>query len=352
MLRNYEGYKTELGYGCPTAVASTLLINDTTDYIFFVFKMPATGKLYSISFVTTTVTTGDSAFVVRIEGVDSSGNPDGTLKYTNGEGTVNILDTNDNTNIECLINGSSGVDVVDGDEVAVVLKLSAGSSGNLTIRSSSASARNYPYLGDYNISTGTTITKIAQTPNVCVKIGDRYQCPSGCYFFTGTSGDTAYFESPKERGIGIMFPVTKNLSGFWWYNALYASTSFIVRLYSNPLGSPVLEASTGTQAYAKHASNTIRYSAYEFDTCFKLKKNSLYVLAIAPQDANQLRFRTLPIASALKSAAPLGQYGTLYSRDTTDTTSFTNTDTTVPIMGPIIDGVVTNESIFRGSAFK
>jgi hypothetical protein len=340
--------------GVITVVGSLYNITDDTDYVFFVLDIPKTGKLYSVNFVTATVLTGDTAFVVRVESVDGSGNPSGNLMYTNSSGTVNIANTDDNKNIECLINSTNGVDVAVGDKVALVFRRSTGSSANMTLRTgSNAVVTNYPYIGDYNITSGETLTKSALIPNVCIKINSNYIVPNSCCFYTVPTASISAFASPKEYGIGFSLGFTAKIIGFWVVMVGFSGTTAKINLYSSPTASPILKgASDVLDLDFLISTSTNRIVQFHCSEPIIVKRDVPYVMALAPQDSTEITFRANSIVSALKEVAPMGAYGTQYYRDTGGTTSFTNTDTLVPLMGPILSSVFNSENIFKGGNLR
>src|SRR6185295_5385053 len=107
------------------------LVNDDTDLAAFgAVTMPATGTLTGVQFQTGTITTGQNSCPIRVETMDATtGNPSGTLAYTNSNGTVDIASSDDNVALACTnINSGTGVSVTYGDIVGITIGRSGGAS--------------------------------------------------------------------------------------------------------------------------------------------------------------------------------------------------------------------------------
>jgi len=90
----------------------SLTINDDTDEVAIIFQSPAAGALQTVAFLTGTTTTGENGVPGRLETLNASGNPSGTLidSPTNvATGTVDIAAADDNVLKTMSINGGTGV---------------------------------------------------------------------------------------------------------------------------------------------------------------------------------------------------------------------------------------------------
>ena len=107
--------------------------NDLTQKAATLFHIDANKTCNGMEFHTTTVTTG-ATFTARLETVNSSGEPTGTLYHANATGTVVVDNTDDNVKKTVSWTGFS---VTKGDLVALVLQATSGSPSSCSIRTTS-----------------------------------------------------------------------------------------------------------------------------------------------------------------------------------------------------------------------
>jgi hypothetical protein len=342
MIANIIGQSQIWPMGCLwnpiSSMASTILINDDTDKVAFLVSMPKTGTLKKIAFCTGTVTTGDATFSCRIEAIGTDGNPDGNLAYLNASGTANIADGDDNTIKESNINSTTGVAVVQGDNVFAVFNRTAAGSGNLNLRYILSPGGLFALMRDYNITSGSAWTKTLAHPSIAVNIDDIWHLSIGGLIAQNIISNET-FATPKERGIGI-YPVSDmKISGCWIYGIFPAASTVKFILYETPLVAPTAIATTNaidTDLSNSAAAN--RLLPVQFTTTVIIKKNYLYVLAIAPQGAENFSIAYNNIINTYINASANGTYGIYYARDTVGATTFTATNTRMPYMGLVVNG--------------
>lgn len=353
-LTNIFGAAGSLYPNYNNAAGNTITINDDTDKYAMLISIPTSGTLYKILIPTGVITTGDSAFSVRLETIGTDGNPSGTLAYTNGSGTVNIADTDDSVLKECLINSTSGVSVTIGDMVYVVLNRSAGSSfaGNFRYGGQVNGATSQLIsIRDYNITTGSAWTKAVYPPTIAVNIDNVWYCPSGCTIGKGVSSSVSY-ANPLEKGVGVYSPIPLLAVGVKAYISMAAASTFKFNLYSTPTGSPSLIASTNTIDSDSLVGTTSRYVELYFTTSQYLSNNTLYVLALAPLSSENATINYITLDIDYATASPTGKYSTLYSRSTGGTTSFTETNNNYPIIELLYSMVGMELNNFKGGNIK
>jgi hypothetical protein len=319
---------------------TSLTLNDTTDKVAFFMTIPKTGVLKKIVIGTSTVTVGDSGFTVRIETVYTDGNPSGILLYANGTGTINIANGDTNYFKECSINSTTGINVAMGTQCFIVLA-NASALANLQIRtgqSQFSATSSFVISHDYNITSASAWTKGSNIPDLGINIDDVWYSPISSILAKQSMTSTT-FANPKERAVRIYSPNRIRTFGWRCYMAMAAASTFKIILYSNPTGSPVVVATSDIIDSDKSSSANTRIYEGNFNGTAILEKNTNYALAIAPQGAENATYTSNTIDATYVGASPTGQYATLYSRDTTGTTSFTETTTVFPNMAILTDQV-------------
>jgi hypothetical protein len=120
----------------------------------------------------------------------------------------------------------------------------------------------------------------------------------------------------KGRASGVKIPAN-----------IVAGSSFSVKMYSDPSGSPSEVATTATidsDQVSNDAAN--RWIYLNFTTAYEFAANTKYAVVISPGDAGDITQMYINCGvNTVKTAYPGGQYGVYCSRD--DTNAFTETDT-------------------------
>ena len=319
-----------------------ITVNDDTDEVGFVVECPKTGTLTSVAWTTATITTGEASVPLRLETIDASGNPSGTLINANGTGTVTIADGDDNVVKATSINGGTGISVTRGQIIAVRMKRNAiGALNGAVFRTVGTvpPAPGFPSARDYNVTAGAAWTKLAGAPMLAFNIGG-WVSPLGCMGGVTTVGSEA-IASAAERGILINFPVSVRAIGAIFAMNATAATTVKASLYSAPTGSPVLAVSSNAVDTDAFSVTTARLSLILFTATFTLDANTNYVVALSPQDATTVSLQFLTSDATYAASYPSGSTGTWYARASGGATSFTETTTRIPIVGLIIDGINT-----------
>ncbi len=306
-------------------------------------QVPITGTLTDIAFAVATVTTGDAAFSVRVETIDgATGLPSGTLidSPTNAAyGAVNIADTDDNKIISCQINSGTGVAVTRGDHIAI--KLTRPTSGSFNGRIiyggayQSSVASNYPNVA---VNTGSWV-KGCNLPVCAMKISGTWYLPNMCILYASIS-NTAINDpgTPKQLGILVNKPVGLRLAGALVMVAAGSAEDYQLKLYSDPTGAPSLVATSNNFDADFRESINVRWTSHIFNSSPELTKDTAYVLCINPTTANEINVYYQEMGSTTYNAClPMGSNATYYYRS--DTGPFAETNTRVPFIIPIFDGI-------------
>jgi len=302
------------------------ILDGDGDICGFVVDVPVSGTLTQVAFGTSTVTTGDATFGVRLETVSATdGKPTGTLYAANSEGTVAIADADDNKVIVCNINSGTGVSVTKNDLIAVRFQRTASGSGNLRITNFQDYSER-PYGFD-DLSEGTYTLREGNMPVMEFHIGG-WVLPRGCMIAGNSLSEVIDNNgTPEQRGSIIYVPFSCRVVGCKVILYTVAGSSFYVKLYSDPTGTPTEIASTALIDTDQISNDAAwRWIHLNFVTPVTLSINTKYALVLSPGDAGDLN--SYPVycgVNTLKSCYPGGQYGVYCSRD--DTNAFAEDDT-------------------------
>lgn len=329
-------------------------INDTTDKAAFVIEVPTTGTLTSVQFSTGTITTGENANTVRLETIDASGNPSGTLidDPTNlASGTIDIANGDDNVALACPINGGTGVSVTAGNMIAVVFAAGgAGLNGGVFRYAGTNSTGGYsiPSAQDYNIGSAAAWTKAKQSrPFLALNIGG-WTAPHGCLggLTGGQSSDP--FQSPAERGALINLPVSVRSVGIVASVSMAAATTVKFQLWTPITGTPISVAASNavdTDAAGLTGNGLLQLM---FTSAYTIAANTDYIAAVSPQGAVNVSLGYMPANVTYDAAYPGGSTFKWYGRAAGGSTNFSVTGTRVPQVGIVIDGIDSGGSAGKG----
>lgn len=304
--------------------------------IAWVLQIPAAGTLTQVAVAFGTVTTGDSAFSVRLETIDgSTGYPSGTLYATNSNGTINVSSSDDNVLKECDINGGTGVTVAK-DTAAVVFGLSD-TGPSLGLKYFAGLGSNFPYSVDYGITSAGAWTKGSYTPNIAMKIDGVWYVPYGCFLGPAYTSESVN-ASGKECGIIINMPVKARIKGIVLQLAVAAGADWKCILYSDPTGSSPVAELTGPiiDGDLKKDTNGRMYF-YDFGSSFVLQASTDYALVIQGQTSNTLTLNTISFADTTYSSLFHGGANNIMCSRTSASGAFTLTTTRAPLIQGTFD---------------
>ena len=178
----------------------------------FIFRMPKSGTLQKVGFRVGTITSGKGGTVdVSLETVDdTTGDPTGTLKYTNGNGSIAIADTDDNKALYAQINGGTGVTVALGDLVAFVITAPVGYGGSIPFNAILLNNQNNYYSDSY--LTGAWV-KSTYIPQIVLEIDGAMVNPNITNPYALGRYLTLSWDSSYRAGFKFTAPVKMRISG-------------------------------------------------------------------------------------------------------------------------------------------
>ena len=300
----------------------------------WIIQAPKTGTIDRVCFRTMTVTTGDTVDV-RLETVDASGNPSGTLLGTNSNKTQVVANADDNTWFEVTLN--TAVAVTQGQDIAVVVAAPAAGAiaSGLQIASMRAMASSVitrPYVA---AQTGGTWTKQTNAmPVTALRYNDAtYPYICGCVPWSAVAA--ASFDStatPDERGNKITMPFAATIIGAWSHTAAAGTGDYTIKLYG-PTGS--LVASRNVDGDQNHqASSPLIWDL--FDTAITVQRDDVIRITKVATTATTVSGAEGTVANSnLASAMPnMGSAAMLCTR--ADSGVWTDTATKQDAIGLIV----------------
>lgn len=293
-----------------------------------IFRIPKTGTVSKIHWRTGTVTTG-ATVDVRLETIDASGDPSGTLHAANTNGAQVVADANDNATFTTAL--TAGASVTKGQERAVVIVNPTVSPGNFNVSVFADNTNHFPYTDLFT----TVWAKSSSSPVIALEYDDGSYVPIICCFPCALLPETLFNTTTTPDEIGIIFSLTVPVraSGVWLWTDLDSPGD--VKLYDSD-GSTVL-ASTSLDP-AKDQAITSDLMFFHFSSTISLLKNTNYRLTLLPTTTTSLRIQEFTVAAvAIMDAFPGGQ--AIHRTHRTDAGAWTETTTQRPFMGLIIDGL-------------
>lgn len=187
-----------------------------------IFRIPKSGTITRVGFMTGTVTTSQS-LLVGLETVSSTdGNPTGSAYGGSSPGIV--ISPASNTWYEATLGAAANGTA--GDVVAAVIQFS-GTAGNLVIRYGSGSGA-FGYVTAFT----TTWAKAAYFPIVYLVYTDNsIGAPLDAMPAVSSSANFNVNSTPDERGIYFKAPVSGKVLAARWYGATATGAHYDVVLY-------------------------------------------------------------------------------------------------------------------------
>lgn len=322
----------------PASMTTVMTFDAGTDALALITRIPETGTLTAIEFHTGTVSAAGATFSIRVETVDGSGLPSGTLAYTNANGTVVVNTTDDNSWMSVSLNSGSGVSVTQGDLVAIVLGVSSGTPNTVIVNSSPTSIQtltgSYPYLvlnttGSYAKSTNGNPAPFA------LSYGGTYVGCNGASVVNGTSATA--IGNDNEVALRFFWPVgVRVIGGRAYLINVTAGADFTIRL-CNSSGTAL--ATVSIDGDVTSGATVDGWYDWTFSSSVDLSASTEYFMSIHQTTANSLTVLQATFASnAYMAAFQSGQSMYLGTR-TGGSGSFSTTTTTMPMIQLICDGV-------------
>lgn len=302
-----------------------------------VLMISKTGNIRNVWIRTGTVTKGDD-LKISLQGVNSSGLPDGTIKGTGNAGYV-VATINDSDDNKWAGPFQLGVDVAvtQGETISLVVEWNSYTDGSLIIQLVS------PILDKYNCYQ---VTDITATPGTWLKSSTSHQCialeyDDGTYMVGNIGaiylgGGTVNVNStPDEYGNLFQMPFPCRVIGFWIYANLYYYDA-VLTLYD--ASSKILANATIEADYRHGASPGYLEVFFDSDPAANvtLAKDTNYRMVVASTSSDSISFRDLSVPEA--AAMEVMDLGTsCYMTYRTDGGTWTESTTRRVCMGLILD---------------
>ena len=316
MLANYLSTTTT------GAVASAALV--ALGKIGFVFQATKTGTIDRVLWRSGTAV-GSPTVDVRLETV-GTGSPSGTLFGTNTNVVTGTVASN--TDYESTL--TAGASVSQGDYLSLVWAHNSGTSIQIALATLVTSMQlNLP-----QISTAGLYSLIAgRLPYAALRYSDGSYVPIAAGGVAYGIGSTIAQYSTGEKGLRVRFPTPLSICGVW--ATFDPDVDFTIKLYADataPGGTAIRSSSVVTNRFIQ--KNAV-VSQYLFSSSVTLAANTWYRFVGVPSGSPGIRYNVNTIPSAA--------YATAVTTDHHETASsglsWIDTDTVLPLIGVIVDGL-------------
>ena len=309
-------------------LSSTALV--ASGKIGFVFQAPKTGTIDRILWQSGTAA-GSPTVDVRLETV-GTGSPSGTLFATNTNVVTGTVASN--TAYESTL--TAGATVTQGDFLSMVWAYASGTSIQIALASSTpasggviASQLNLP-----QISTAGTYSLISgRLAYAALRYSDGAYCPIAAGGVAYGIGSTISQYTSGEKGIRFRLPYTARVAGFW--TSCDPDVDHTINLYADstaPGGTAILSQAVATNRFIQ--KNAVG-SVFSFASKATLAANTWYRLVASSSGSPGIRYQINTISSASYAAA----VATDHHQTESSGGSWVNTDTILPQIGLVIDGL-------------
>ena len=313
--------------GLPAWSTSQLQLDAAGEEAAAIVQIPKSGTLTHVHWRTGTTVTSITNVDIRLEGVDADGKPDGTLKYTSGSGNESSLAAG--TWYATAINGGTGVAVTKGDVVAIVVVPTGTRLDVRCFEGDTYDIVKFPY-GSQWITSDWAKQQII--PCMCLQFsGSEIVQVDGLLpvdLATAVSiAENAY------RGARFQIPFPCKVDGAWAWMDQNAGSAYEVRLFDSD-GVTVLASIVMDADHARDANSG--KVVWRFTSEVTLAKDTWYRIAVKATNATTSALSEMRIDDSAKLPAFPGgsnHYLTTASADPTDETDWTQTTTTVPVIG-------------------
>lgn len=308
---------------------SSLVIDAASEKAAFVFQVPETAAYDRVWFYSGDVITGGTVDV-RLETVDASGVPSGTLVGTNTNASVTLATpTDDFVGKEVTLTAAASL--TRGQWVALVIANPAVSNPNTSVirmngvESILSTGTPYTalYTGSWSKSQASPIMGLRADTGTWVRIRGAMA------ILTRSQVSYQTASSPDEYGNKIVIPFGCKVSGVW-LNGINANFNgdFDVKLYDST--NTVLAAISLDKDYSTEA---FRFYAFDDDPP-TLTAGATYRITLLPTTGSTVSLEYYNCATGLGGTMPGGGAVCLTTR--TDAGSWTDTAASIAGMGLII----------------
>lgn len=315
--------------GAPT-IAAGPTVDAAGEYIAYVFCAKEDMVVSHVGFRAGT-STGSPTIEVRIETVDASGLPSGTLWATNTNGTTGTVSSN--TNVLQALTASASI--TKGQVFCVKIAYASGTSQVIQVINNinTIPSASLPYIVT---NTGTPTKSAFGNNSSLVALGSSsttfYHVP-GAYPLSAAGAGTFNNTNSAKRGLRFTPPMNCRVIGIRWFSAS-AVGDYNAVIYSDA-GS---ELSSSSTAFDGDYSGGIVATSVYFDNPVTLTAGTTYRAAIEPSSATNVNVSTITLPTVnYRTSSPAGTTAH-YTTFATATWTDTATDT-LPLLDILIDQV-------------
>lgn len=299
----FQNFPGLIGRISGTVYNSSFTMDEANDHCGAIVRIPKTGTLLKIGFMTSTVTVSDT-LRLALEGIDgATGRPDGTVTPTGASGTQASLSAS--TCYWVALNGGAGVSVTKGNQTAITCRYNSYVAGNLSIShtfNGFSVTATFPYTYTYN-NTGTVWAFQATSPNFAFEYSDGsivpiYNCLPACNYSNVDFNNTS---NPDRRGLRFSQPFAFAADGIGV--SLDSDNGSRILLYDSD-GTTLLEDVTIDGEIRGSAANGIQYIPFSQTRIFT--KDTFYRVIVLPNSATNNRITLLTVTNDSANAAMAG----------------------------------------------
>lgn len=321
----------------PAFTTTTYTIDATGEIAASVLQAPKTGTIDALLWRTGTVTTGGT-FDVRLETIDAStGFPSGTLFGTNTNGAQVVLDANDNVLFETVL--TSGASVTKGDLLGGCIVCPASAVTQVVGLGAGLNNLSFPYGALFTSSWA----KVASVP---ILIGLRYNDGSYAYVpnipIVSTLTNTSFGSgtNPNHRALRFKTTWPCQVAGIWVCvdGDAVADVLLVADNWDGTDGNALAKVSLDPDIRRSTGFGT--YKVF-FSSAVTLLANTIYRLVLKPTSASTLALAQYTVGAAAQLNQNGGNLDCYLStaNNPNDSTDWSDTTTTRPFMGLLIDQI-------------
>lgn len=304
------------------------------EYTSFIFVAREDMTVSHVSFRAGAVSTsGVVTAEVRIETVDSSGLPSGTLWSTNTNATTAAITSNSNVTTALTASAS----ITKGQIVCVKVIYAAATSIQV-MNLGSVSVPTNATLPYFVINTGTPTKTILNGTSGSFGLGSSsttfYSVPGTIPVSAITAGPFNNTSSAK-RGLLFTPPMNARLVGIRWYNSNATGDYDVCVRTGDAAGTEIGSSCTSFLGAYGVGVNNAAMTVY-FDNAVTLTAGTLYRITIEPTSATNVNVTTWTIVANQFGGTPAGTTG-VYTSAVSGT--WTDSTTQQPMMDAILDQI-------------
>lgn len=320
---------TRLGY----TTGGTMRIANNTYAAANIIQAPKAGDITDVRFGLSAVNTGCD-LDIRIEGVDASGNPDGSLISAGANVVETIADTDDSIWKEVTL--GTPPTVTRGQVIAITYRVDSGTPINLDLQVGlglcETMSTKFPYSRLY---TGASWSgNNAHQPLIMLKYdGDTlWTVPMGCQPHrsqSSSSFSTGSNSTPDERGLKFTAPKDLRVAGCW-VRTTNTGSDFDIVLYDS--ADSVLATASYDGEYSTGSGNAILL----FDATVNLTEGATYRVVMKPTETSNTGFMSFDL---FYTDCDLMYGGSFTGTSRTNAGAWTDDDSLMMCIGIVADGV-------------